>query len=120
MSDNHWYQKVGEDGELITLSFPTLKHVMGTDWRDDARCAKLPKKVFFEYNSQEIDNNTRKCYKNLALDTCKNCPVIKQCYEFAICNNEKFGIWAGLTPDQRRPIVKRFKETGTLESLPSF
>jgi WhiB family redox-sensing transcriptional regulator len=90
---------------------------MGTDWRDRSACAKLPKEVFFNYNSNNLEASQRREHKTLALETCKSCPVIDKCFEFAICNNEQFGIWAGLTPDQRKPFVKRFRETGTLDSL---
>jgi len=118
VSEHKWLSKVGEDGTIIGLSFPILKHVMGTDWRDSSACSALPKEVFFSYNSNNLEATRRKEYKTLALETCKSCPVIDKCFEFAICNNEQFGIWAGLTPDQRKPFVKRFRETGTLDSLP--
>lgn len=120
MSSTHWTNKLGEDGTLGGLGFPSLSHVMDTDWRDSARCAELPKSVFFEYNTQDgtVTTEQRRERKSLALTACSECPVIAQCYEFAICNNEKFGIWAGLTPDQRKPLVAKFKATGILESLP--
>lgn len=118
MSEHKWLSKIGEDGTIIGLSFPILKHAMGTDWRDRSACAKLPKEVFFNYNSNNLEAPQRREHKTLALETCKSCPVIDKCFEFAICNNEQFGIWAGLTPDQRKPFVKRFRETGTLDSLP--
>ena len=119
MSDHTWIQKIGEDGEVITLSFPILKHVMDTDWRDHALCAKLPKSVFFDYTMPSVPIAERKAYKSLAISTCQQCPVINNCYEFSVCNNEPYGIWAGLTPDERKPLSVKFKATGILESLPT-
>lgn len=115
----HWLKRVGEDGEISNLSFPSLKHVMSLDWRDNTACRALPKEVFFDYNSVNITLVQKREYKALALSTCASCPVRSECYEFSVCNNEPFGIWAGLTPEQRRPIVRRFKATGTLETLPA-
>lgn len=110
---------MGQDGELTNLSYPVLAHVMDTDWRDHAACAKLPKAVFFDYTMPHVPLTQRKEYKSLAITTCQSCPVIDKCYEFAICNNESFGIWAGMTPDERKPIAVRFRATGILESLPT-
>lgn len=116
---NNWTTTVGEDGTITGLSFPTLQYVMDTDWRDGALCAKLPKHVFFDYTMPNVPIAQRREYKELAIRTCKACPVIDKCYEFAVCNNESFGIWAGLTPDQRKPIALKFKATGILETLPT-
>lgn len=27
---------------------------------------------------------------------CYGCPLLKQCYEFAVANGERFGIWGGI------------------------
>lgn len=40
------------------------------------------------------------------------CPVKKECLEYALLNNEKFGIWGGLSERERR-IVKRQIANGT-------
>ena len=34
------------------------------------------------------------------------CPLIDQCLEFALVNNERFGIWGGTTPEERITIRK--------------
>jgi WhiB family redox-sensing transcriptional regulator len=36
-----------------------------------------------------------------AKELCESCPVIKECGEFAIANQEQFGIWGGMTPRER-------------------
>lgn len=118
MSNNVWLKTMGEDGVMSALSFPFLRHVMSVEWREKSACGSLPKEVFFNYNSMEISSEQRKAYKQTALSACASCPVRAECHEFAVCNNEPFGIWAGLTPDQRKPFVKKFKTTGILETLP--
>ena len=27
---------------------------------------------------------------------CYGCPIIKQCYDFALANNERYGVWGGI------------------------
>jgi hypothetical protein len=47
-----------------------------------------------------------------ALDVCNGeidgfvCPLRQQCLEFALYNNEKFGVWGGMT-EQDRKIMRR-------------
>lgn len=106
----------GEDINNM-MSLPSLKFIGSTEWREKAKCSELPKSVFFEYNSVSIPFSKRRHYKNIALRTCSLCPVRDECHEFAIKNNEQFGIWAGLTPDQRKPYATKFKTTGILETL---
>lgn len=39
------------------------------------------------------------------------CPLLKQCLEFAIINNERFGVWGGTLPDERKQI-RKFRREG--------
>lgn len=42
----------------------------------------------------------------LAKKICAECPVLNQCFEYSIANEEPFGIWAGVTQTQRRRIIQ--------------
>jgi hypothetical protein len=39
----------------------------------------------------------------------KPCPLLESCLEFAMTNNERYGIWGGLDPDQRAKLRKERK-----------
>jgi WhiB family redox-sensing transcriptional regulator len=108
------------EGEAINLSLPTLRNVMSIDWRNHTNCAKLPKSVFFDYNSKNVSIRERKERTEYAMSVCRDCPVKQQCYEFAVTNCEPHGIWAGTLPDQRKALYKTFTSTGVLETLPAF
>ena len=43
----------------------------------------------------------------LALKLCKGCPVIQECLNLAIQNQEQWGVWGGTTPYQRRKMQKQ-------------
>lgn len=113
----HLHELAEMGGEDINkmMSLPSLKFA-GGNWRENASCHALPKSVFFEYNSVSIPFSKRRHFKGIAVRTCDKCPVRGECYEFAVKNNEQFGIWAGLTPDERKPFVNLFKKTGILET----
>lgn len=105
---------VGEDVAPITASLPGLSFVGTTDWRDDAKCKTLPKAVFFDYNAIGVPTKVQRQYKATALKTCATCPVRDKCLEFAVKNNEKYGIWAGMMPKERLELYEEFKSTGTV------
>lgn len=37
---------------------------------------------------------------------CRECPVILDCLDYALENDEQFGIWGGMTPKERSKIKK--------------
>ena len=37
----------------------------------------------------------------LALAGCRQCPIIEECFTYALERNEKFGIWGGSLPSER-------------------
>lgn len=107
-----------EGGTNNMMVLPFVRHVMSIDWREQAACADLPKAVFFDYNEGNIAPRNRKGYKEMALNACSSCPVRQQCYEFAVCNNEQYGIWAGTFPKERKALHKEYSKTGVLSPLP--
>lgn len=46
------------------------------------------------------DKNGSNGYRALTVDECEilcaDCPLLKQCYDFAVANEEKHGIWGGI------------------------
>jgi hypothetical protein len=37
----------------------------------------------------------------IALAGCRSCPIMEQCFTYALERNEKFGIWGGSLPSER-------------------
>ncbi|WP_456858652.1 WhiB family transcriptional regulator [Geodermatophilus sp. SYSU D00691] len=64
-------------------------------WRLDALCAETDPEAFFP----EKGGSTREAKR-----VCAGCPVRLQCLEFALGNDERFGIWGGLSERERRRI----------------
>lgn len=120
------YEVEGKESKT-KISFPQLRFVQNTGWRDFARCSKLPKYLFFDYNESFRTGNKGKKQSGdrllkikTARAVCKLCPVKEECYEFAVKNNEPYGIWAGTLPEERRILFTDFKKTGILETLQKF
>lgn len=67
-------------------------------WQTDALCAQTDPEAFFP----EKGGSTRDAKK-----VCGACNVKAQCLEYALANDERFGIWGGLSERERRRLRKR-------------
>ena len=62
-------------------------------WEAEAACKGLQKYFFAPANESKKDREAR--VPN-ALIMCNQCVVVNECYDKAIANNERFGIWGGI------------------------
>jgi WhiB family transcriptional regulator, redox-sensing transcriptional regulator len=67
-------------------------------WQDRALCAETDPEAFFP----EKGGSTREAKK-----ICTGCEVRAECLEFALSNDERFGIWGGLSERERRRLRRR-------------
>jgi WhiB family transcriptional regulator, redox-sensing transcriptional regulator len=64
-------------------------------WMDRALCAETDPEAFFP----EKGGSTRD-----AKLVCRSCEVRAECLEYALANDERFGIWGGLSERERRRL----------------
>lgn len=67
-------------------------------WQERALCAQTDPEAFFP----EKGGSTREAKK-----VCISCDVRSECLEYALENDERFGIWGGLSERERRRLKKR-------------
>ncbi|MFJ3957640.1 WhiB family transcriptional regulator [Arthrobacter sp. NPDC090010] len=77
-------REVGDESEL--------------SWQAESLCAQTDPEAFFP----EKGGSTRDAKK-----VCAACNVRQQCLEYALANDERFGIWGGLSERERRRLRKR-------------
>ena len=80
-----------------TAPAPSWPALPGGDesWRSDALCAETDPEAFFA----EKGGSTREAKR-----VCVGCDVRAECLEYALANDERFGIWGGLSERERRRI----------------
>ena len=66
-------------------------------WQDRALCAQTDPEAFFP----EKGGSTREAKK-----VCRGCEVQAECLEFALENDERFGIWGGMSERERRRLKR--------------
>jgi len=62
-------------------------------WQEKALCAQTDPEAFFP----EKGGSTREAKR-----VCSSCEVRAECLEYALENDERFGIWGGLSERERR------------------
>jgi len=67
-------------------------------WQENALCAETDPEAFFP----EKGGSTREAKK-----ICTGCEVRTECLEYALGNDERFGIWGGLSERERRRLRRR-------------
>ena len=68
-----------------------------SDWNERALCAQTDPEAFFP----EKGGSTREAKK-----ICTGCEVRSECLSYALANDERFGIWGGLSERERRRLKR--------------
>jgi WhiB family redox-sensing transcriptional regulator len=76
----------------------TLARTAVPEWQERGLCAQTDPDAFYP----ELGKPSAPAKR-----ICRNCEVQQQCLEFALANNEEFGIWGGTTERERRALKKK-------------
>ncbi|EWS80789.1 WhiB family transcriptional regulator [Brachybacterium phenoliresistens] len=91
-----------EDTAPVELNLLSFADVEGDEaelsWQERALCAQTDPEAFFP----EKGGSTREAKK-----VCVSCEVRAECLEYALENDERFGIWGGLSERERRKLKRR-------------
>lgn len=66
------------------------------DWQEHAACRGKTNEFFLEGGKSIKD----------AVAVCAACPVREDCLCYALRNEERFGVWGGLSPQQRQRLKR--------------
>lgn len=83
--------------ELITMLEAQSQSPTDEDWYERALCPQTDPDAFFP----EKGGSTKEAKK-----ICLGCPVKQQCLQWALDNDERFGIWGGLSERERRRLKR--------------
>ncbi|WP_442965871.1 WhiB family transcriptional regulator [Pseudonocardia sp. HH130630-07] len=84
--------------QVLDLKGLLLDEVPGDevpDWQERALCAQTDPEAFFP----EKGGSTREAKR-----ICAGCEVRAECLEYALAQDERFGIWGGLSERERRRL----------------
>ena len=75
------------------------------EWQYSGACQSLPSEMFFHPDGER--GPSRRNRDNAAKVVCASCPVINECREHALSVQEPYGIWGGLSEEDRAVMIAR-------------
>jgi len=75
------------------------------EWQHEGACRELPSEMFFHPDGER--GPRRRNRENTAKAICATCPVIEACRKHALAVQEPYGIWGGLSEDDRLTIINQ-------------
>ncbi len=75
------------------------------DWQEHGSCRKADPSLFF--HPQNERGSARRSRDLAAKAVCASCPVRIECADYAVRAREPYGVWGGLTEEEREAIYAR-------------
>ncbi len=75
------------------------------EWQYQAACRSLPSEMFFHPDGER--GPRRLARETAAKAVCAQCSVIAACRDHALSVGEAYGIWGGLTEDERLAMINQ-------------
>lgn len=74
------------------------------DWQFRGACVGMESAVFFHPSGER--GLARAARAEHAKKVCRGCPVLWECREHALAVREPYGVWGGLTEEERAGILR--------------
>ena len=75
------------------------------EWQYQAACRSLPTEMFFHPDGER--GPRREAREKAAKAVCAQCPVLAACRAHALAVQEPYGIWGGLSEEERFEIISK-------------
>lgn len=87
-------------------------------WQLKGTCRSRDPEEFFHPEGERDATKRQRIARAKAV--CRECPVLAQCREYVLENREEYGIWAGLSEDEREDLRagKKLHPTAELYVVP--
>jgi WhiB family transcriptional regulator, redox-sensing transcriptional regulator len=84
----------------VTPEFRVASGMWGlSSWRLGAACRSVDSAVFFSPDAER--GRAREAREARAKAICARCPVIRECAAYALTAGERYGVWGGLSEQDR-------------------
>lgn len=80
------------------------------DWQFEGLCRTTDPEEFFHPEGER--GSARRLRDERAKRVCERCPVILECREHALAAREPYGVWGGLSEDEREQELARRSRRG--------
>lgn len=94
--------------EVVALPVPVAEN---WEWQRGAACAQegVDPELFF--NPWDDPPLVRQRREREAVQVCRRCPIREACLQWSLDVREPYGVWGGVTEDERRRMLRRMRRT---------
>ena len=68
-------------------------------WQQRAACRGADTRIFYHPENERGSSRRRRDLQ--AKQICRTCPVLTDCLSWALATREPYGVWGGLSPEER-------------------
>lgn len=72
-----------------------------------ARCATVDPEIWFAHEEYRRRTKLRAAAEERAKAICGRCALLDACREYGLATRQEYGIWGGLTEDDRKNVLAR-------------
>ncbi|MFP7696528.1 WhiB family transcriptional regulator [Trueperella sp. LYQ143] len=80
-------------------------HLTRWDWQSQGSCNSMDPDYFFHPEGERGGPRRRRIER--AKQICHTCPVVEECRNYALNNNEPYGVWGALSEEERYNMSAR-------------
>ncbi len=102
---SRFYRETNRSKEMAEISRLPIPVMEEWEWQYKGACRDLDPEMFFHPDGER--GPRRRNRENAAKAICASCPVIAACRAHALAVQEPYGIWGGLSEDDRTAILER-------------
>ena len=100
--------------EAVTVTRPPEETPARWNWQQDAACRGTDGAFFFPPDRERESARTKRLARAKAV--CMHCPVIADCRAYALQVGEPFGVWGGLSEEERPQSADRDSKIAELDA----
>ncbi|MDO4654775.1 Transcriptional regulator WhiD [Actinomyces naeslundii] len=75
------------------------------EWQYRGACLGMDSSVFFHPEGERGGSRRRRDERAKAI--CQDCPVLDECRDHALSTREPYGVWGGMSEEERRAYYER-------------
>jgi WhiB family transcriptional regulator, redox-sensing transcriptional regulator len=87
----------------MTLNVATTPRRASIEWRVSAACRFAEPELFFPVSAA----GRSAAETERAKSVCARCPVRRECLQFALATRQAYGVWGGMSEEERRTVHLR-------------
>lgn len=98
-------------GELSSLA---ALDVELPEWHEQALCYHMDPTIFFGEEDGTGRKPNRPSLTSIeirhAKSICDDCPVARECLEYAVAHDQDYGVWGGMTAKERKMMLEMYEQ----------